>query len=96
MPQHPARIDEVSDSKPPGLNGRTSRRLNSESRWKIQAEDVGPPCVEIVHHQLHHAVLGPILLIAPLQNEPPGACTEDRHVTIEEFGEAHRLIELLR
>ena len=29
---------------------------------------MGPPCIEIVHHQLHHAVLGPVLLVAALQD----------------------------
>lgn len=96
MPQHPAGIEEVRDSKSPRLNCGSFRRLNSESRWKIQSEDVGPPLVEIVDHQLHHAVVGPIGVIARLRNESPGACTEDRHITsLQEFPEAHCLIELL-
>ncbi len=70
MPQDAARIDEVGDSKPPGLNCRLFRFLHFESGRKMQADDVPPPCVEIIHHQLHHAVFSPLLLIAPLQKEP--------------------------
>ncbi len=43
MPQDTGGIDEVRDSKPPRLNCWAFRWLNSESTWKIQAEDVRPP-----------------------------------------------------
>ncbi len=93
MPQHSAGIYEVGDSKPPGLNCRPLRRLNSESPWKILAADMCPPSIEIIDHQLHHAVFGPTFVIAPLQNEPARACAENGHLAIEDLVEADRFIE---
>jgi hypothetical protein len=44
---------------------------------------VCPPRVEVVHHELHHEVLGPFLLIVTLQNEATGSGIEDRDVAVE-------------
>ena len=43
VPQHPARIYEVRDSKAPGPQRWTSWRLNCKPTWKSQADDLRPP-----------------------------------------------------
>src|SRR5690349_13049804 len=52
-----------------------------------------PPRIEIIHHQLHHEVPGPILLIMPLENECAQPNAEDGDVSVEKFRKAERLVE---
>ncbi len=67
--------------------------------------DVGPPRIEIIDHELHHEVFGPVfliiqlldnpvLLIKALQDEAAGADAEngDPRVT-EQFFEAEGFVE---
>src|SRR5438105_4542592 len=66
VPKHSRRIEDKSDPQPPWLHGRRARRLNRESSGQIKPFNVRPPGVEIIDHQLHHKILGPVFLIMAL------------------------------
>ena len=50
----------------PGLDGWRAGRPYAEDLRKIEGFNVRPPGVEIVDHQLHHEVTGPVLLVIAL------------------------------
>src|SRR5713226_8148164 len=77
VPQDAAGIVDVGDAKAPGLHRRRLRVLHAEPGRKIERVEMRPPCVQVVDHELHHAVLGPLLLITALEDEAAGAGVED-------------------
>jgi hypothetical protein len=96
VPQDATRIRKVQHAMTPGLDRWRLWRANAKPLRQIQLRDVDPPRIGIVDHELHHAVLGPLLLIPPLQDEACRAHPEDRHVVaIEKLVEPKRSVELL-
>src|SRR5579862_8004723 len=95
MPEHTAGISQKGHAESPGLHCRWARRLYGKLIWQIQCLDVGPPRVEVVHHQLHHEIPRPVLLVMALQDESAGARTEDGHFAVEKLFESERLVKAL-
>ncbi|MEN9508165.1 MAG: hypothetical protein RLZZ621_728 [Gemmatimonadota bacterium] len=93
MPQDSGRIDEIGDAEPPRLYRRRFWRGNAEGSGQVERLEVCPPCIEVIHHQLHHAVLRPLLIGVGLQDESTVAGGEDRNLTVQELLEAQRFIE---
>ncbi len=52
-----------------------------------------PPLVEIIDHELHHEVLGPLLPIIALQYESAGAGREYGYVTVQKFLKPESFVE---
>src|SRR5262245_32763151 len=96
VPEDSRGIDHISDSEPPGLQGWRSRSRHAKPASEIQRLDVSPPCIEVIDHQLHHEVLGPLLLEEPLQDETAGASIKDGDLPVENLLESQRLVKALR
>jgi hypothetical protein len=86
---------QIGDPQPPWLHGGRARRRDLEFSRQIKPINMRPPNVEIIDHELHHKVLSPVLLVIGLKYETAGACPEDRHISVQKFFEAQRLIEIL-
>lgn len=93
MPEYTARIKYVGDAQAVWLHLRLLRRRDAKSARQIQAFDVLPPSVEVIDHQLQHEVLGPVLLVIPLQDESPGSGAEDSYIIIEELLESEGFVK---
>ena len=96
VPKHAGWIHDISDPKSPWLYGRRAWRRNIEFSREIEPINMRPPSVKIINHELHHKVFSPVLLIMALKYETAGTSPEDRHISIEKFFEAQRLVEVLR
>jgi hypothetical protein len=83
----------VGDAQSPGLLRRWTQQLDAERIRQVETFEVRPPGVQVVDHQLHHAVLGPLLLETSLQYEGRPADGKNGHVAVEEFLKAERLVK---
>jgi hypothetical protein len=54
-----------------------------------------PPSIQVVNHQLQHAVGRPIVMEMSLKQETPASCPEDGNFAIECLFEPERLVEFL-
>src|SRR5580704_10519370 len=91
VPEDPEGSATVGDAQSPGLLRRWTQQLDAERIRQVETFEVRPPGVQVVDHQLHHAVLGPLLLETSLQNEGRPADGKNGHVAVEEFLKAERL-----
>src|SRR3546814_11741796 len=62
----------------------------------IQRLYLGPPRIKVINHELHHEILGPLLLVVRLQEKLSAPHTEDGHIGIKELLETQCLVEALR
>jgi hypothetical protein len=95
VPKNTRRIDDIGNAKAPGLHGRWFRRGDAKFCRQVEAVDMRPPGVEIVDHEVHHKILGPLLLIVALQNEAARSAVEDRYLAVEHLLEAERFVKPL-
>jgi hypothetical protein len=93
VPEDPRGVGDVGDAQSPGLLRRWTQQLDAERIRQVETFEVRPPGVQVVDHQLHHAVLGPLLLETSLQNEGRPADGKNGHVAVEEFLKAERLVK---
>lgn len=93
MPQHASGINNVSNAKSPGLHGGWFGSWHTEAIGKIKQVDMRPPCIQVVHHQLHHEIACPIFLKMTLKQKASASRSEDGDLGIERFFEPQRLVE---
>jgi hypothetical protein len=96
VPKHSGWIPDVGDPKAPRLHSRRARRLDFEFSRQIKPTNVRPPSVQIIDHELHHEISRPLLLIIVLKDEAAGTYPEDRHIFVQKFFKAQRLVKALR
>ena len=64
---------------------------------QVKAIDVCPPCIQVIHHQLHYELPVQILVMEVRQQEAAGACSKDGDViTVYELLQTQRFIEPCR
>ena len=56
---------------------------------------MSPPSIQVVHHELHHEILGPVFLEVSLENEAASPDPEDRHFTIQLFHKTQGFVKAL-
>lgn len=95
VPKHPGRIDDVGDPQAPRLHCGCFGFRHPEPCRKREGRNMPPPGIQVVHHELHHEVFGPFLLVVILEDEAALSHSKDRHLTIQNLGEAQRFIEAL-
>src|SRR3954452_14611686 len=93
VPQDPRRIDYIGNPQTPGLHCRGLRPSDSKPDREIKALDMFPPTIEIIHHQLHHAVLCPGFLKPLLQDQAGRTDSEYCYISVQEFVETEALVK---